>query len=84
MEQKAANSRGKGSADKRSVRIAGHRTSISLEDGFWAELRRIAAERGVSLNGLIEEIDAVRKGNLSSALRLFVLNELKKNRVTDS
>ena len=63
---------------KRSVRIAGHPTSISLEEPFWAELRRIADERGVSLNGLIASIDAKRRrANLSSALRLFVLADLR-------
>lgn len=63
---------------KRSVRIAGHPTSISLEEPFWAELRRIADERGVSLNGLIATVDAKRRrANLSSALRLFVLADLR-------
>ena len=57
---------------KRSVVIAGHRTSISLEDEFWADLVAVAARRGVSLNALVKEIDAARAGNLSSALRLFV------------
>jgi predicted DNA-binding ribbon-helix-helix protein len=55
---------------KRSLVIAGHRTSVSLEDAFWRRLRGIAAERGLSLNGL----DASRGGaNLSSAIRVFVL-----------
>jgi predicted DNA-binding ribbon-helix-helix protein len=59
---------------KRSLVIAGHRTSISLEDAFWQSLRRIAAERGVSLNRLAAIIDASRSGaNLSSAIRVFVL-----------
>jgi predicted DNA-binding ribbon-helix-helix protein len=59
---------------KRSLVIAGHRTSISLEDAFWRRLRRIAAERGVSLNSLAATIDASRRGaNLSSAIRVFVL-----------
>jgi predicted DNA-binding ribbon-helix-helix protein len=57
---------------KRSVVIAGHRTSVSLEDEFWADLVTIAGARGVSLNALVREIDARRAGNLSSALRLFV------------
>jgi len=57
---------------KRSVVIAGHRTSVSLEDGFWADLAAVAGARGVSLNALVREIDARRAGNLSSALRLFV------------
>jgi predicted DNA-binding ribbon-helix-helix protein len=59
---------------KRSLVIAGHRTSISLEDAFWRRLRLIAAERGLSLNGLAAMIDASRGGaNLSSAIRVFVL-----------
>jgi predicted DNA-binding ribbon-helix-helix protein len=67
---------------KRSVTIDGHRTSISLEDAFWAELSEIARARGLSLNALVAEIDHARGmpqgGNLSSALRLYVLEELKK------
>jgi predicted DNA-binding ribbon-helix-helix protein len=59
---------------KRSLVIAGHRTSVSLEDAFWRRLRRIAAERGLSLNRLAAMIDAARGGaNLSSAIRVFVL-----------
>ena len=59
---------------KRSLVIAGHRTSISLEDAFWRRLRLIAAERGLSLNGLAAMVDASRGGaNLSSAIRVFVL-----------
>jgi predicted DNA-binding ribbon-helix-helix protein len=59
---------------KRSLVIAGHRTSVSLEDAFWRRLRAIAAERGLSLNGLAAMIDASRGGaNLSSAIRVFVL-----------
>ena len=58
---------------KRSVTIAGHRTSVSLEAPFWSALKEMAAERGISLNALIEEIDRGRAGNLSSAIRVFVL-----------
>jgi predicted DNA-binding ribbon-helix-helix protein len=59
---------------KRSLVIAGHRTSVSLEDAFWGRLRALAAERGLSLNGLAAMIDASRDGaNLSSAIRVFVL-----------
>jgi len=59
---------------KRSLVIAGHRTSVSLEDAFWRRLRRIAAERGLSLNRLAAMVDASRGGaNLSSAIRVFVL-----------
>ena len=59
---------------KRSLVIAGHRTSISIEDAFWRRLRRIALERGQSLNGLAATVDATRgDANLSSAIRVFVL-----------
>jgi predicted DNA-binding ribbon-helix-helix protein len=71
---------------KRSVTIDGHRTSISLEDPFWAELSAIARGRGLSLNALVAEIDrdrvARQAGNLSSALRLHVLQELKKSSIS--
>lgn len=63
---------------KRSVSIAGHSTSISLEEPFWTELRRLAASRGETLAALIAEIDGQRgEANLSSALRLFVLEAVK-------
>ena len=62
---------------KRSVVIAGHETSVSLENLFWEELRRLAGGRGVSLNALITEIDRERRGNLSSAIRVFVLENGK-------
>lgn len=63
---------------KRSVTIKGHATSISLEAAFWQELKRIAGETGLSVAALIARIDADRKtGNLSSALRIAVLNDLK-------
>lgn len=66
---------------KRSVTIAGHRTSISLETEFWTELQRIAKARGLSINALIAELDATRGGhNLSSALRLAVLTDLKTSK----
>ena len=63
---------------KRSVSIRGHRTSLSLEDGFWEELARIAQLRGTSVASLIAEIDDSRSGGLSSAVRLFVLDTLKQ------
>ena len=62
---------------KRSVTIAGHRTSISLEDEFWDELVLISKHRGVSLNELVSMIDKKRDNNLSSAIRIFVLKSLK-------
>jgi predicted DNA-binding ribbon-helix-helix protein len=63
---------------KRSMTIHGHRTSVSLERPFWNILRDIAASRGQSLASLVQNIDRKRDGGLSSALRLFVLAELKK------
>lgn len=65
---------------KRSIRIARHNTSLSLEPEFWAELKDIAAQDGISLNKLVEQVDADRAGNLSSALRLYVLKRLKERR----
>lgn len=63
---------------KRSVSIAGHRTSISLEDPFWDALGEIARARGVSVQRLVGEIDAARAGrNLSSAIRVFVLDAVR-------
>ncbi len=59
---------------KRSVMIAGHPTSLTLEEAFWDDLRKVARRRGVSLNTLVGAVDAGRSGNLSSALRLFVLD----------
>ena len=59
---------------KRSIVVAGHKTSVSLEDAFWNGLKEIARERHMTLSELVAEIDAQRQlGNLSSALRLFVL-----------
>jgi predicted DNA-binding ribbon-helix-helix protein len=59
---------------KRSLVIAGHRTSVSLEDAFWRRLCRIAAEREISVNALAAIVDASRgTANLSSALRIYVL-----------
>ena len=63
---------------KRSMTIHGHQTSVSLEQPFWDMLQDIAASRGQSLASLVQIIDRKRDGGLSSALRLFVLAELKK------
>ncbi|MCW5691032.1 MAG: ribbon-helix-helix domain-containing protein [Pseudolabrys sp.] len=61
---------------KRSIVVGRHKTSVSLEDVFWNELRRIAAEQGVALSQLVGRIDAERQhGNLSSALRVFVFEQ---------
>jgi predicted DNA-binding ribbon-helix-helix protein len=63
---------------KRSVSIAGHRTSISLEEPFWQILREIAARENLSVQALIGRIDAERgEQNLSSAIRVFVLRDVR-------
>jgi predicted DNA-binding ribbon-helix-helix protein len=63
-----------GKVVKRSVAIAGHRTSVSLEEAFWSALKRIAEADGVSLAALVAQVDAERgEANLSSALRVFAL-----------
>lgn len=63
---------------KRSLTIAGHRTSIALEPEFWEGLEALASRRGVRLTALIEEIDATRETpNLSSALRVAVLRDVQ-------
>ena len=69
---------------KRSVRLAGHRTSVSIEEPFWTELAAMAKDRGLSLDRLIAHIDRERTGNLSSAIRLYVLAALKKQAAHDS
>lgn len=58
---------------KRSVSIAGHATSVSMENIFWDRLTEIATVRSSSVSAIIREIDATRTGNLSSALRVYVL-----------
>ena len=68
---------------KRSVIVAGHSTSVSLEAEFWDELSGLAKARRISLNALVAEIDATREGNLSSALRLFVLRTVKARAISD-
>ena len=63
---------------KRSIVIAGHKTSVSLEDAFWKGLKEIAGERDMTLSELVATIDTERRhGNLSSAIRLFVLDHYR-------
>lgn len=64
---------------KHSVTLKGHRTSISLEDEFWQEFRKIAAEKGMPINALVAQIDADRgfEIGLASAIRLYVLRTLR-------
>jgi predicted DNA-binding ribbon-helix-helix protein len=69
---------------KRSVVIAAHKTSVSLEDAFWNALKEIAIARGSTLSNLVTSIDVGRgQGNLSSCLRLFVLG-FYRNRLTEA
>jgi predicted DNA-binding ribbon-helix-helix protein len=66
---------------KRSIVIAGHKTSVSLEDAFWTGLKEIAAERHITLSDMVAVIDQDRRhGNLSSAIRLFVLDHYRSQR----
>src|SRR5438093_10505839 len=68
---------------KRSIVIAGHKTSVSLEDAFWKGLKEIANGRDMTLSDLVAAIDSERQhGNLSSAIRLFVL-DFYRNQLSD-
>ena len=58
---------------KHSVTLAGHQTSLSLEEEFWRALKSAATQEGLTLNALIERIDRTRAGNLSSAVRVYLL-----------
>ena len=63
---------------KRSIVVAGHKTSVSLEDAFWQALKEIASERDLTLSELVAVVDTDRRqGNLSSAIRLFVLDHFR-------
>ena len=69
---------------KRSIVVAGHKTSVSLEDAFWRGLKEIAGEHHVPLSDLIDRIDSDRQqANLSSAIRLFVLDFYREQREVD-
>jgi len=68
----------KSSVVKRSIVIDGHKTSVSLEDAFWTDLKKIAHTQQVTLSELVTKIDLTRdQGNLSSAIRLFVLQRFR-------
>lgn len=67
---------------KHSIIIAGHASSVSLEPEFWDELKSIAERSGLSINQLVSKIDAERSGNLSSAIRIFVIHDMRR-RLTD-
>ena len=63
---------------KRSIVIGGHKTSVSLEEAFWNGMKEISGARGKTLSELASEIDGSRQqGNLSSAIRLFVLDHFR-------
>ncbi len=67
---------------KRSIVVAGHKTSVSLEEAFWNGMKEISAARNMTLSELVGAIDGNRQqGNLSSAIRLFVLDYFKNNGV---
>ena len=64
---------------KRSVVIGGHKTSVSLDEPFWQYVREITEERAISVSGLLREIDHDRQeANLSSAVRVFVLEQARQ------
>jgi predicted DNA-binding ribbon-helix-helix protein len=68
----------KSSVVKHSIVIDGHKTSVSLENAFWIDLKEIAHVQGATLSTLVAEIDKTRRqGNLSSAIRLFVLDQIR-------
>jgi len=63
---------------KRSIVIAGHKTSVSLEDAFWTALKDIASAREITLSDLVASVDTDRRhGNLSSAIRIYVLDHFR-------
>ena len=67
---------------KRAIMIDGHKTSISLEDAFWSSLKEIAHAEGATVSELVAKIDKTRKqGNLSSAVRLFVLDRVRNGQM---
>ena len=64
---------------KRSLTLRGHRTSVSLEDAFWRAFREIAAEEGMTINGLATQVDETRGDvGLASALRVFILDRVSR------
>ena len=65
-------------SQKRSVTVKGHRTSVTLEQVFWESLKEIADARNQSINAIIAEIDGAAPNNLSSAIRIFVLENYKR------
>ena len=75
----------KSTVTKHSIIVAGHKTSVSLEEAFWSALKGIALDRHLSLSDLVAEIDAKRPhSNLSSAIRLFVLDHYRVRSNSDA
>jgi predicted DNA-binding ribbon-helix-helix protein len=65
---------------KRSIVIGGHKTSVSLEEAFWSDLKEIAHDQQATLSKLVSQIDEKREqGNLSSAIRLYVLEHIRSH-----
>ena len=64
----------------RTVLVNKHKTSVSIENEFWNEFKKISKNKKISLNKLVSQIDKLRTAPLSSAIRLFVLNNLKKTK----
>ena len=64
---------------KHSVNIAGHATSVSIEKPFWDLFKNLASANNTSINQLVTEIDEARSVNLSSAIRLYILNTIRKD-----
>ena len=70
---------------KRSIVVGGHKTSVSLEEAFWSGMKEISRERAMTLSELVGEIDTARQqGNLSSAIRLFVLDYFRSRALAAS
>jgi predicted DNA-binding ribbon-helix-helix protein len=68
----------KSSIQRRYIVIDGHKTCVSLEDAFWSDLKEIAHSRGATVSKLVAQIDDTRRqGNLSSAIRLYVLEQIR-------
>ena len=64
--------------ERRTLTVSGHRTSVALEPAFWRELAAIAGRRGLAVAALVTEIDAARQGSLASAIRVYVVEALRK------
>lgn len=69
---------------KRSLLIAGHPTSVTLEEEFWSALKDLAATRGTTVTALVEAIDQGREGNLSSAIRVWVLRQYRQGQAASA